>query len=537
MLLTFIELIYAFALVLLGAVAASWLWYSHVFRRAAVVSQGNGPPAADTSVRLHEPPVQAALDVAVRLHELTAQVAFDVGEHNNRIQEINNELTSSKSHDATKILEVIVSLVDANLHMQEKLTSTEQKLHEQTDRMQTLLAETRTDALTLLANRRALDDELVKRFAEFRRQGRIFSLTVVDVDRFKNFNDTYGHRAGDAVLRSVAKVLRRTTREIDLVARYGGEEFAIIHPGTGLADACKSALRACEAVEKSHLVHEGKSFQVTVSFGVAEILTNENASETLKRADAAMYASKEAGRNCVHFHDGKDFHRAVANEEAVLSSADTQPQSQPTPDACKKDEQPRPARDAGVRTQSDGVAELELPADLPGRTHFCQQVRNRMAEWKRGGAVFSLALIAVSQCEKSGENSDQRAREVASRVTGRCLLATTREMDVLGSYTPGCFALMMPAVRLAGAIRVAARVLEELSEYISLATGERPALPLSVGVVQAIESDDVTSLLKRAEMALDAAERGGGNRIFCHDGERVVPGNAILEMETVVYPG
>ena len=98
--------------------------------------------------------------------------------------------------------------------------------------MQTLLAETRTDALTLLANRRAFDDELAKRCAEFRRQGRTFSLTIVDVDRFKNFNDTYGHRAGDEVLRNVAKVLRRKMRETDIVARYGGEEFAIIHPGT-----------------------------------------------------------------------------------------------------------------------------------------------------------------------------------------------------------------------------------------------------------------------------------------------------------------
>src|SRR5208283_1872511 len=103
-------------------------------------------------------------------------------------------------------------------------------------------------------------------------------------------------------------------------------------------------------------------------------------------------------------------------------------------------------------------ARPEALIDIPGRTHFCQQVRKRMAEWKRGGAIFSLALIAMSQYEKSGDNSDQRAREMASRVTGRCLLATTREMDVLGSYTPSCFALMLPTVRLAGAIGVAARV-------------------------------------------------------------------------------
>jgi PleD family two-component response regulator len=73
--------------------------------------------------------------------------------------------------------------------------------------------------------------------------------------------------------------------------------------------------------------------------------------------------------------------------------------------------------------------------------------------------------------------------------------------------------------------------LEELSKYISLASAAQPAFTLSAGIVQTIERDDVTSVLKRAEMALDAADRGGGNRVHCHDGERVMPSNALLEME------
>ena len=94
-----------------------------------------------------------------------------------------------------------------------------------------------------------------------------------------------------------------------------------------------------------------------------------------------------------------------------------------------------------------------------------------------------------------------------SRLTATYLLASIREMDVLGSYTPGCFALMMPTAGLADAIRVADRLSEQLLEHIFLAAGEQPALTLNVGVVQAIEIDDATSVLKRAEMALDAAER------------------------------
>ena len=473
-----------------------------------------------------------AADFAVRLHELVTQTAFDVGEHNSQVQDINVQLTSSKGHDLTKVLDVVVKLVEANEKMQDKLSSTEQKLREQTDQMQTLLAETRTDALTLLANRRAFDDEMVKRLAEFRRQGRAFSLTVVDLDHFKNINDTYGHRAGDEVLRNVAKVLRRKMRETDMVARFGGDEFAIIHPGTGLADACKSAQRACEAIKSYPFVHEGQNLQVTVSIGVANLLSEENAGETLKRADTAMYASKEAGRNCIHFHDGKVVCRLDADKEFVLPPAGIQAQVHSASCRRQDDKKTRPDADAASRARSDAVAEPDMSLGLPGRTCFCQQVRNRMAEWRRGGPIFSVALITVSRCDAGGNSGDQRAREAAARATGRFLLATIREMDVLGSYTPGCFALMMPTARLADAIRAVARIGKELSEYVTLADRAQPAFALSVGVVQAIESDDATFVLKRAEMALDAANRERGSQVYCHDGQSVVPGSTILEMET-----
>jgi diguanylate cyclase (GGDEF)-like protein len=155
-----------------------------------------------------------------------------------------------------------------------------------------------------------------------------------------------------------------------------------------------------------------------------------------------------------------------------------------------------------------------------------------MAEWKRGGPAFSVALIEVCQYGDRGENRGQPTQEMGSRTAARCLLATIREMDLLGSYTPDCFALMMPTAGLADAVRVVDRLSAALLQHIALASGERPVFVLSVGVVQAMESDDATSVLKRAETALDAAERKGGNRVYCHDGERIAPVAAILEMES-----
>ncbi len=473
-----------------------------------------------------------AVDFATRLHELVTQAAFNVGEHSSRVQEINRELKSSPSQESTKVLDVVVKLVEANQQMQDKLARTEQKLHEQRDQMQTLLTETRTNALTLLANRRAFDDELNKRAAEFRRQGRSFALTIVDVDHFKEFNDVYGHRAGDEVLRSVAKLLRRKMRETDMVARYGGEEFAIIHPGTSVLDACSSALRACEAIEKSSFVYEGNNLHVTVSLGLAEILSNETANGMLKRADSAMYAAKEAGRNCVYLHDGKDFRPVVANQDPVGPQDEIPPLEQPAPATIQEEELAPSGRGDPQRKPRGGRRARGDASGSPGRTYFCQQVRSRMAEWQRGGPAFSVALIEVCQSGQRGENNPRQTKETMSRLAATYLLATVREMDVLGSYTPDCFALMMPTAGLVDAIRVVNRLSEQLLEHIFLEAGKQSALALSVGVVQAIQIDDATSLLKRAEMALDAAERKGGNRVYCHDGQRIAPVAAILELES-----
>src|SRR6185295_20304286 len=93
-------------------------------------------------------------------------------------------------------------------------------------------ADARTDALTRLANRRAFDDELERRFNEWKRLRVPYTLLMADVDHFKKFNDTHGHQAGDEVLKGVAKTLKDTMREMDFVARYGGEEFAAVLPVT-----------------------------------------------------------------------------------------------------------------------------------------------------------------------------------------------------------------------------------------------------------------------------------------------------------------
>ena len=152
-----------------------------------------------------------------------------------------------------------------------------------------------TDGLTGLKNHRAFQERLAEEASRAARYGTSLSLVLLDVDRFKQYNDTYGHPAGDAVLMAVAHTLQREARDTDLVARYGGEEFVLILPQTDLEGASAFAERLRSTVESRSWPVRA----VTASFGVAALRLEEGGSELITRADEALYQSKAAGRNRV----------------------------------------------------------------------------------------------------------------------------------------------------------------------------------------------------------------------------------------------
>lgn len=159
-----------------------------------------------------------------------------------------------------------------------------------------------TDSLTGLHNRRYLDSHLVTMFDESALRARSLSVLVLDIDKFKSINDTYGHDAGDEVLVEFAARVKANSRTIDVVARFGGEEVVVIVPDTNLQGAMAIAERIREQVEaKPFMVHNGRqSINVTVSIGVAGRRAGDpSAQDLLKRADTALYQAKHEGRNRV----------------------------------------------------------------------------------------------------------------------------------------------------------------------------------------------------------------------------------------------
>jgi len=217
------------------------------------------------------------------------------------------------------------SLANTNKVTPGQLALAERKLREQAQEIESHASEARTDALTRLPNRRAFDEELARRIAEADRIDGHLCAVMIDIDHFKNLNDQYGHPAGDEVLQAMGGGLGRTIRQMDMVVRYGGDEFAALMPASSFEEARCGARRIREVIENSVVQFEERTLRVTVSIGLAERLPGEDGLSLIKRADEALSASKKAGRNCIHGHDGKETHRVTNNETPVVPPSTNKP--------------------------------------------------------------------------------------------------------------------------------------------------------------------------------------------------------------------
>ncbi|MEX1185776.1 MAG: diguanylate cyclase [Gemmatimonadaceae bacterium] len=190
--------------------------------------------------------------------------------------------------------------------LQEDLESRERELEEMNDRLRRV---SQTDGLTGLDNRRYLEERLHEMFEHSLRLHEPLSVVMCDIDHFKSVNDTYGHLAGDAILRQFADLISEQAREIDRVGRYGGEEFLIILPGTVLDAAVTFAERVREEIGNHVFVYEAERIKRTVSCGVAAwphpLISSRD--QLIRSADDALYVAKERGRDRVVRFDSEEF--------------------------------------------------------------------------------------------------------------------------------------------------------------------------------------------------------------------------------------
>ena len=212
--------------------------------------------------------------------------------------------------DRAAISDAVKALLAATHRMREENTKLEielakssRQITELTGTLEDSRKDAVTDKLTGLANRRAFDHALAEALKRARAEHGPLTLLMLDVDHFKKFNDTFGHKIGDEVLRLVARTLIDNVKGRDTAARYGGEEFAIILPDTTIASACAVAEKVRGAMASRRIVrrNSGTDYgQVTLSVGVAMLRDADDADALVGRADEALYVAKRNGRNRVH---------------------------------------------------------------------------------------------------------------------------------------------------------------------------------------------------------------------------------------------
>ena len=414
---------------------------------------------------------------AQQMRDLAKNVASDVGDHCTLMSGISSELgeVDSDSPEANiAIAGAVDKILSANEKLQSRLAEAEQKIQVQAEEIKTQQFEARSDALTKLANRRAFDDALEQNLALCSRKQLPFSLLLLDVDHFKKLNDTHGHQAGDEVLRSVGKTLKQVVKSSDIACRYGGEEFALVMPSTPIDEARVAAERVRKAIESMVVEFEGKTLSITISLGLAEAHAGETAVKLIGRSDAAVYFSKEAGRNCGHWHDG----------EGLLPMDE-----QATPKVAPPATSERPPLDEKSEQSADTT---------PDRAAFTHELQRRVAECHRFGVTLASMSIVVKNYAGLEKEFGDAVGELLLNSVARFIRASLRDMDLVGKITPGEFAVMLPGSSGREASMVASRIQTAIASCAIPLGDKEVQLELIIGVSGVEPGDDAEKMIERA---------------------------------------
>ncbi len=252
--------------------------------------------------------VSVGMDSALNAVMSTLEAAGrDAKAYGQTLSAATGELGANTSPDGVR--KMVDGLVSATRAMETRAKTLEgelQRSSQQVSELRVQLEDVRreslTDPLTGIANRKAFDATIAAAARQAAETGEPLALLMCDIDRFKKFNDTWGHQTGDQVIRLVAGCLAENVKGRDTAARYGGEEFAVVLPQTALADAVRLAQHIRTTVEGRKLVKKSNGEvlgTITISIGAAQFGPGDDIAALVRRADDCLYAAKNAGRNCV----------------------------------------------------------------------------------------------------------------------------------------------------------------------------------------------------------------------------------------------
>jgi diguanylate cyclase (GGDEF)-like protein len=354
-------------------------------------------------------------------------------------------------------------------------------------------------------------------------RGRRFSLCLLDIDYFKRINDTWGHSAGDAVLRTFAQTVQGQVRPDDTFGRYGGEEFMLMLPDTLGPSAMVLAERVRLAIEQMRCDELGPAVVMTVSIGVAEFCPGESVSATVGHADEALYQAKSAGRNRVARHgDTVPVPAAPEFEDAAAPAHDL--------------------HDVGASLarlyQATQAAQADLLTGLLNRRSLRERLQAAMRRAQRNYRPLALLLFNINKFRDINEAFGVEAGDSVLVQSGALLRGALREGDAVARWGGDEFiAVLEDAGGEANARHIAAKIIERFDAPLQLGAddgrGGEVYITLSVGIALYPGADcSVDTLLRCAEQALAQARTSGGHSIELVGSTSAAPQDERLALKT-----
>ncbi len=368
------------------------------------------------------------------------------------------------------------------------------------------------DELTGSHNRRFLLGLVDREKERSDRNGRPFCLCLFDLDFFKRINDSYGHAAGDAVLRAFAGAVQGQIRATDAFGRYGGEEFLLMLPETPAPDATVLAERVRRVVAELRCRHEGSEgvgeIRMTVSVGVAEYRLGEAATQAIARADEALYLAKSLGRDRVQCHDA-DQRQPVVTQRAAAAGREGA---------------------AGARLP-DG-AQCDQLTGLINRSLLRDRLRHAMDRARRNRRLVALLLMNINGFKEINDELGYEAGDALLNQVGATIRRTLRDADTVARWGGDEFVALLEDLGFeSDAQLVAEKILDRFGLPLQIA-GRECFVILAVGVALYPAADcDLDALLKRADIAMREAKRWGENGVVVYTGDTAQPQSERLALK------
>ena len=436
-----------------------------------------------------------AAEVTGRLRSIADEVVHNLGSHHDHIEEIQSRLADANGRAPEDLLEILEDLLATNEKIQRELQEAEDALQRQSRELSEQVEAARTDPLTGIGNRLAFDEELASCERAHERSGETTTLVMVDVDHFKHINDAYGHPAGDQVLRSVAEQLVARFRFLGVVCRYGGEEFAVVIPSRSVAENAELIEETRKAISQTPCLVDGERIKVTVSIGAAQFQLGDDAAALVRKADAALYQAKRAGRNRAYVHDGA----AIVPLEVDRAEA---------------------PRGTGEPLTREELEVADLAAGVSHAPTFLADVARRLEQIPTIETSFSVLLVQIDAFDTLEQDVGTPRLKNILRTIRMILKSNVRPIDHVGTLGPGRFGVILPGVAQDDAVALAERIRTSVQRQCLSVKGAREGpISVSIAVAEAKRFEPQEALMERLGTLLEKAQAGGANCTFVHDGQ------------------